>query len=143
METQLQKAEVEAALEIVRKEQEETNRNKRGSSKGGQSSYAKLKMQLETNQYQTTQVQIELQDTQRIKLVCEDELVKVRMDLVTVRMELQETQRRECEFKSVVHLLRTELQELTMKNEEYIKGMEDEMRVLKRAMRQRRLDIEK
>jgi hypothetical protein len=109
-------------LEIVRKEQEETNRNKRGSSKGGQSSYAKLKMQLETNQYQTTQVQIELQDTQRIKLVCEDELVKVRIDVVRVRMELQE---------------------LTMKNEEYIKGMENEMRGLKRAMGLHTLHIEK
>ncbi len=82
METQLQKEEIKAVLEIVRKEQEETNRNNRGRSKGGQSSYAKLKMQLETNQYQTTQLQIELQDTQRIKLVCEDELVKVRIDLV-------------------------------------------------------------
>ena len=143
MEMQQKKAEIEAALEKVRKEQEERNRNQRGSSKGGQSSYAKLKTQLQTNQYQTTQVRIELQDTQRIKLVCEDELVKVRMDLVTMRMELQEAQRRECEFKSVVHLLRTELQELTKKNEEDIKGMEEKIKRMKITMGLRMLRIEK
>ena len=122
METQHQKAEIEAALEIVRKGQHKSNRNKSGSSKGGQSSYAKLK--------------IELQDTKRIKEVCEDELVKVRR-------ELQETQQRECEFESVVHLLRMELQELTMKNEEHIKEMEDEVKGLKRGMGLRWLHIEK
>jgi hypothetical protein len=58
----------------------------------------------------------------------------VRIDLVAVRNELQETQRREREFESVLHLLRTELQELTQKNEEHIQGMEDEMKGLKRAM---------
>jgi predicted nucleic acid-binding Zn-ribbon protein len=120
-ETQHQKVEIEAALEKVRKEQHESNRNKRGSSKGGQSSYAKLK--------------IELQDTHRIKVVCEDELVKVRR-------ELQETQQRECEFESVVHLLRLELQELKMKNEEHIKEMEGEVKGLKRAMGLRWLHIE-
>ena len=36
METQQQKAELEAALERVRKEQDDTNRNKRGSVKGRQ-----------------------------------------------------------------------------------------------------------
>ena len=120
METQQQKREIVAVLEMMRKEQQETNRNKRGGSKGGQSSYARLKMQLE--------------DTQRMKLVGENELVKVRIDLVAVRNELQETQRREREFESVLHLLRTELQELTQKNEEHIQGMEDEMKGLKRAM---------
>ena len=64
METQQQKREIEAVLEMMRKEQQETNRNKRGGSKGEQSSYAKLKMQLE--------------DTQRMKLVGENELVKVQ-----------------------------------------------------------------
>ncbi len=57
METQQQKAEIEAAFEIVRKEQLQPNRDKRGSSKGGQSSYAKLKMQFETNQGKMSQVQ--------------------------------------------------------------------------------------
>ena len=55
---------IEDVLEMMRKEQQETNRNKRGGSKGEQSSYAKLKMQLE--------------DTQRMKLVGENELVKVQ-----------------------------------------------------------------
>ena len=128
METQQQKREIVAVLEMMRKEQQETNRNKRGGSKGGQSSYAKLKMHLE--------------DTQRMKLVGENELVKVRIDLVAVRNELQETQRREREFESVLHLLRTELQELTQKNEEHIQGMEDEMKGLKRAMGLRWLHIE-
>ena len=113
---------------MMRKEQQETNRNKRGGSKGEQSSYAKLKMQLE--------------DTQRMKLVGENELVKVHIDLVAVCNELQETQRREREFESVVHLLRTELQELTQKNEEHIQGMEDEMKGLKRTIGLRWLHME-
>ena len=129
METQQQKGEIEAVLEMMREEQQETNRNKRGGSKGGQSSYAKLKTQLE--------------DTQRMKIVGENELVKVRIDLVAVRIELQETQRREREFESVVDLLRTELQDLTLKNEEHMKGMEDEMKGLKTAMGLRWLHIEK
>ena len=66
METQQQKAEIEAAFEIVRKEQQEPIRNKRVSSKGGQSSYAKLKVQYETNRDKMSQVQMELQDTQRM-----------------------------------------------------------------------------
>ena len=57
---------------------------------------------MQTNQYQTTQVQIELQDTQQMKLVCEEELVKVHMDLVAVRIELQATQLRGCEFESIL-----------------------------------------
>jgi hypothetical protein len=77
-----------------------------------------------------------------MKLVDENELVKVRIELVAVCIELQETQRREREFKSVVHLLRTELQEFTLKNEEHIKGMEDEIKGMKRAMGLRWLQIE-
>ena len=91
METQQQKAELGAALERVRKEQDETNRKKRGSSKGGLSSYAKLKMEMIRNHETLLQLQNELQDTQRMKSVFGDEQVKVRMDLVEVRIELEGT----------------------------------------------------
>ena len=112
METQQQKAELGATLERVRKEHDETNRNKRGSSKGGQSSYAKLKMEMIINCETLLLVQNELQDTQRMKSVFEDELVKVRMDLVEVRIELEGTQQRECDLKSVVHVMKDEINEL-------------------------------
>ena len=132
METQVQKAEIEVALDKVRMEQYETHRNERGSSKGGQSSYAKVKMQMKRNHEKLAQVQMELQDTQRIKSVCDDELVQVRS-------ELQETHRKKCEFEAVVHLVRTELEELTMRNEE----MNEEIKELKRGMGLRWLHMER
>jgi hypothetical protein len=135
METQQQKAELGAALERVRKEQDETNRQKRGSPKGGQSSYAKLKMAMNTNHETLSLVQNELQGTQRMNSVFADEQVKLRMDLVEVRIELEGTQQRECDLKSVVHVMRTELQELTIKSEALITVMKDEIKELKRAIR--------
>ena len=143
METQQQKAELGAALERVRKEQDETNRKKRGSSKGGQTSYAKKKMEMIRICETLSLVQNELQDTQRMKSVFADELVKVRMDLVEVRIELEGTQQRECDLKSVVHVMRTELQELTIKNEALITVMKDEIKELKRGMGLRWLHMEK
>ena len=118
METQVQKAEIEVALDKVRMEQYETHRNERGSSKGGQSSYAKVKMQMKRNHEKWAQVQIEL---------------------VQVRSELQETHRKKCEFEAVVHLVRTELEELTMRNEE----MNEEIKELKRGMGLRWLHMER
>ena len=94
MATQVQKSEIEVALEKVRMEQHETHRNKRGGSKGGQSSYAKLKMQMKSNH-------------QKLAVV-EDELVQVRS-------ELQETQRQKCEFEAEVRLVRTELEKLRVR----------------------------
>ena len=123
--TQVQKSEIEVALEKVRMEQHETHRNKRGGSKGGQSSYAKLKMQMQSNHEKLA--------------VCEDELVQVRMDLVKVRSELQETQRQKCEFEAEVHLVRTELEKLTKRNEE----MNEEIKELKRGMGLRWLHMER
>ena len=102
-------------LEQLRMELEQ-HRNKRGGSKGGQSSYAKLKMQMQSNHEKLA--------------VCEDELVQVRMDLVKVRSELQETQRQKCEFEAEVHLVRTELEKLTKRNEEMNEELKEELEKL-------------
>ncbi len=79
-EAQKQKVDIEAAVEVRHIKQ---HRNKRGSSRGGHSSYAKLKMELETNYSKLALVQILLQNA-------EEELLKVRMDYSELRMELQE-----------------------------------------------------
>jgi hypothetical protein len=97
-EAQTQKEDIEAAVEIGRIEQ---HRNKRGSSRDVQSSYAKLKMESETNYSKLALVQILLHNA-------EEELVKVRMELQEEkrkhdedcrewRRELQEEKRKHAE----------------------------------------------
>jgi hypothetical protein len=109
LETQRQKVEVEAALERVIHFKECA-----WSSKEGQSSYAKLKMKMKSNHVELVHVQEVLQETHRIKVVLEADLVTVRMDLNKVRMELQGAQMKEIEHEAELHSLCTELYEEVM-----------------------------
>ena len=104
-ETQKQKAELEAAVQIGRFEQKE---NKRSNSRGGLSSYAKLKIELEKNHAKLALVQIVLQGT-------EEELVKVRKDCSELRTELQKAKGM---HNVNVSELRWELEEEKRKHEE-------------------------
>jgi hypothetical protein len=114
-EARRQKEDIEAAVEIGRIEQ---HRNKRGSSRDLQSSYAKLKMELETNNSKLALVQILLHNA-------EEKLVKVCMELQEEKRKhdedcrewwrkLQEEKRKHAED---CREWRTELQEQKTKHE--------------------------
>ncbi len=112
-------------------EQQETNRRcfGEGSSKEGQSSYAKLKVKMKSNHVELEHVQGVLQETHRIKIVLEGDLVKVRMELQGAQMEL--------------HSLCTELEEVKRINKELLKVTTDENTQLKRKLGLRWLHMKK
>ena len=107
LETKRPKVEVDLVLDKVGIEQQVPEIRKRGSSKEGQTSYSKLKVKWISSQEELAHIHIVLRESQRMKSEFEAGMNAVGLDLVKVRMELQETQRNEGELIAALDSVRT------------------------------------